>query len=40
VFQINDPRSASCLAFFDDMLKIDDPTGALRPIEGTVELAP
>ena len=38
IFQMNDPRSASCLAFFDDMLKL----GAIstEPIVGTVQLAP
>jgi hypothetical protein len=40
-FQMNDPASASCMAFFDDALKggplTDD---ALQPITGTVQLAP
>lgn len=43
VWQMNDPRSASCQAFFDDMIAIGG-TGELRaglkPIEGTVELGP
>jgi hypothetical protein len=43
VFQMNDPRSASCQAFFDDMLAISiqsEIDAGLEPIEGTVELAP
>jgi len=40
-FQMHDPASASCLAFFDDALKggplTDD---MLEPITGTVQLAP
>jgi hypothetical protein len=39
VFQMSDPRAASCLAFFDEMLKLG-PAGDLAPITGTVELAP
>jgi hypothetical protein len=39
-FQRTDPRSASCLGFFDDILKVDDPNGGLMPISGTVQLAP
>jgi hypothetical protein len=40
-FQMNDPASASCLAFFDDALKGGPLTGdALEPITGTVQLAP
>jgi hypothetical protein len=39
-FQRNEPRSASYQAFFDDMLALEDPTSALRPIDGTVQLAP
>ncbi len=43
VWQMNDPQSASCQAFFDDMIAIgvagDLPAG-LKPIEGTVELGP
>lgn len=42
-WQMNDPRSASCQAFFDDMI----PSGGtgeiqagMEPIEGTVELGP
>ena len=38
VFQFNDPRSASCLAFFDDMRALGPIT--TEPIVGTVELAP
>jgi hypothetical protein len=41
VWQGSDPRSASCQAFFDDMIAIGgEPVGALEPIEGTVELGP
>jgi hypothetical protein len=41
VFQMSDPRSASCLAFFDDMLKVIGPAdSAVDPITGTVQLAP
>jgi hypothetical protein len=42
VFQMSDPRSASCQAFFDDMIAIagGEVAGALEPIEGTVELGP
>jgi len=41
IFQMDDPRSASCQAFFDDMIAIGgEPVGALEPIEGTVELGP
>jgi hypothetical protein len=41
VFQMDDPRSASCQAFFDDMIAIGgEPVGALEPIQGTVELGP
>ncbi len=43
VWQMNDPRSASCQEFFDDMIAIggagDLPAG-MEPIEGTVELGP
>lgn len=40
-FQMSDPRSASCLAFFDDMLRLIGPAdGAVDPIVGTVQLAP
>jgi len=43
VWQMNDPQSASCQAFFDDMIAVggagDFPAG-MEPIEGTVELAP
>jgi len=43
VFQMSDPRSATCQAFFDDMLVIapqSDIDAGLEPIAGTVELAP
>jgi hypothetical protein len=41
IFQMDDPRSASCQAFFDDMIALGgEPVGALEPIEGTVELGP
>ena len=41
VFQMNDPDSASCQAFFDDMLALgEDINAGLEPIIGTVELAP
>jgi hypothetical protein len=41
IFQMDDPRSASCQAFFDDMIAIGgEPVGALEPIGGTVELGP
>ena len=41
VFQMEDPRSASCQAFFDDMIAGGvEPVGALEPIVGTVELGP
>ena len=41
VFQMDDPRSASCQAFFDDMIAIGvQPEPALEPIVGTVELGP
>jgi hypothetical protein len=43
VWQGSDPPSASCQAFFDDMIAIggagDLPAG-MKPIEGTLELAP
>lgn len=42
-WQMNDPRSASCQAFFDDIIALD-PTADLRagmkPIVGTLELGP
>jgi hypothetical protein len=38
VFQFDDPRAASCLAFFDDMAALGPI--AVEPIVGTVELAP
>ena len=43
VWQMDDPQSASCQAFFDDMLAIDgtgDIRAAMEPIEGTLELGP
>jgi hypothetical protein len=43
VFQMQDPRSASCLAFFDDMLALvsqSELATGLEPIEGTVQLGP
>jgi hypothetical protein len=43
VWQMNDPRSASCQAFFDDMIApggAGDLRSGLGPIEGTVELGP
>jgi hypothetical protein len=43
VFQMNDPRSTSCLAFFDDMLRLapqSEVDAGLEAIAGTVELAP
>jgi len=43
VWQMNDPRSASCQAFFDDIIALEG-TGNIRsglgPIEGTLELGP
>ena len=39
IFQMSDPASASCLAFFDDMLALA-PIDTFSPIAGTVELAP
>jgi len=43
VWQMNDPQSASCQAFFDDMIATEGGAiseDALGPIEGTVELGP
>lgn len=43
VWQMNDPRSASCQAFFDDMIATGgagDLRAGLKPIEGTLELGP
>ena len=43
VWQMNDPRSASCQAFFDDMIALGgagDLRAGLKPIEGTLELGP
>ena len=42
-WQMDDPPSASCQAFFDDMIALDptaDPRAGMEPIEGTVELGP
>ena len=43
VWQMNDPRSASCQAFFDDMIATGgagDLQAGMKPIEGTLELGP
>jgi hypothetical protein len=40
VFQFEDPRAASCLAFLDEMAALGDVDSAVEPIEGTVELRP
>jgi hypothetical protein len=41
VWQMNDPRSASCQAFFDDMITTGPISeGDLGPITGTLELGP
>ena len=43
VWQGSDPRSASCQAFFDDMIAIGgagDLRAGMEPIEGTLELGP
>lgn len=42
VFQMNDPRSATCQAFFDDMIALEgEPEFTpLAPIVGTVQLGP
>lgn len=40
IFQMTDPDSASCLAFFDDMQKLGSIEPPLERIKGTVELAP
>jgi hypothetical protein len=42
IFQMSDPASASCLTFFDDMIRIGGPIGQadLQPIQGAVQLAP
>lgn len=43
VWQMNDPRSASCQAFFDDMIAFGgaaDLRAGMKPIEGTLELGP
>ncbi len=42
-WQMNDPRSASCQAFFDDMIALsgtEEIRAAMEPITGTVELGP
>lgn len=43
IFQMNDPRAATCQAFVDDLIALGargDVLGGLDPIEGRVELAP
>ena len=40
VFQQNDPRAATCLAFLDEMEGLGEVATALMPISGTVELHP
>ena len=43
IFQMDDPRSASCQAFFDDMIATGGAgnlRSGMKPIEGTVELGP
>lgn len=40
IFQSSDPRSASCLAFFDEMAALENIADALQPISGTLELHP
>ena len=43
VFQMDDPQSASCQAFFDDMIALggtEELRAGMEPIEGTVELGP
>ena len=41
IFQMNDPASASCQAFIDDMLALgDDIAAGLDSIAGTIQLAP
>ena len=43
VWQMNDPRSASCQAFFDDMIAIagaGEIRAGMKPIAGTLELGP
>lgn len=40
VWQGSDPPSASCQAFFDDMLALGDVGPGMEPILGTVELRP
>jgi hypothetical protein len=44
VFQLDDPRAASCPAFLEQMIVGSEPDGGLeaylQPIEGTVELGP
>ena len=39
-FQMTDPPSASCLAFFDDVAALAGSAIDFQPIPGTVELAP
>jgi hypothetical protein len=40
VFQLDDPRMATCPAFLEQMIAFGSPSDALEPIEGTVELRP
>jgi hypothetical protein len=40
IFQFDDPRSASCLAFFDDMVALGPVDSDLEPIQGSVTLNP
>lgn len=43
VWQMNDPRSASCQAFFDDMIAsggAGDLQAGMEPIDGTLEFGP
>lgn len=39
IFQMQDPASASCLAFFDDMQALGPISDGLAPISGTIQLA-
>lgn len=38
--QMDDPQSASCQAFFDDMIAMGDVGAGMEPIDGTLELGP
>lgn len=40
IFQMQDPASTSCLAFFNDMLALGPIEGNLGTVAGTVEVAP